>query len=193
MIYKVKLKAAERLWARVPNIKTRSYFHINMCPETFNLWAIAERKLCRHQQRFSINVWLGIVCDYLVGPHVLPHRFAGNRYRDFLLHDLPKLLEFVRERMWYNHDGAPAHFSRAVRDVFNNTHHNRWIGRGGPTAWPPRLPDLNPLDFYLCGYLKLLCTQLLLEMKGYINIALWMPVRLSATTLACLKGRGRPW
>jgi hypothetical protein len=22
-----------------------------------------------------------------------------------------------------------------------------WIGRGGPTAWPPMSPDLTPLDF----------------------------------------------
>jgi hypothetical protein len=44
-------------------------------------------------------------------------------YRDFLLHDPPKLLEDVplaaRARMWYMHDGAPAHFNRAVRDVLN--------------------------------------------------------------------------
>jgi hypothetical protein len=58
--------------------------------------------------------------------------------------------------MWYMHDGAPAHFSLAVRDVLNNTYHDRWIGRGGPTAWPPRSPDLNPLDFYLWGHLKAL-------------------------------------
>ncbi|KAJ4434057.1 hypothetical protein ANN_16376 [Periplaneta americana] len=31
---------------------------------------------------------------------------------------------------------------------------DRWIGRGGPIAWPPRSPDLNPLDFYLWGHLK---------------------------------------
>ncbi|KOC59408.1 hypothetical protein WH47_11037, partial [Habropoda laboriosa] len=30
----------------------------------------------------------------------------------------------------------------------------RWIGRGGPVAWPPRSPDLNPLDYFLWGYLK---------------------------------------
>jgi hypothetical protein len=47
------------------------------------------------------------------------------------------------------HDGAPAHFRRAVRDVLSNTYHDRWIGRGGPTARPPRLPGLNPLDYYL--------------------------------------------
>ncbi|KAJ4441239.1 hypothetical protein ANN_11090 [Periplaneta americana] len=27
-------------------------------------------------------------------------------------------------------------------------------GRGGPIPWPPRSPDLNPLDFYLWDHLK---------------------------------------
>jgi hypothetical protein len=30
----------------------------------------------------------------------------------------------------------------------------RWIGRGGPIAWPLRSPDLTPLDFFLWGYVK---------------------------------------
>jgi hypothetical protein len=81
-----------------------------------------------HQQQFSINVWAGIVSDCLVGPYVLPHRLTGNHYQDFLLNDLPKLLEdvplAVRARMWYMHDGASAHFSRAVGDVLNNTHYD---------------------------------------------------------------------
>lgn len=29
-----------------------------------------------------------------------------------------------------------------------------WIGPGGPTAWPPQSPDLNPQDYYLWGYLN---------------------------------------
>jgi hypothetical protein len=81
-----------------------------------------------HQQQLSINVWAGTVDNCLVGPHVLPHRLIGNHCQDFLLHDLPKLLEDVplaiRARMWYMHDGAPAHFSHAVRDVLNNTCHD---------------------------------------------------------------------
>jgi hypothetical protein len=32
---------------------------------------------------------------------------------------------------------------RAVRDVLSNTYHDGWIGRGGPTAWPPRSPDFS--------------------------------------------------
>lgn len=30
----------------------------------------------------------------------------------------------------------------------------RWIGRNGPIFWPPRSPDLTPLDFYVWGFLK---------------------------------------
>jgi hypothetical protein len=63
---------------------------------------------------------------------------------------------------------------RAVRDVHSNSYHARWIGIGGPTAWPPRSPDFSPLDFYLWGHF----------------IALWMSVRLSTTTSASLHGRG---
>lgn len=29
-----------------------------------------------------------------------------------------------------------------------------WIGRGSPTPWPPRSPDLTPLDFYFWGCMK---------------------------------------
>jgi hypothetical protein len=56
--------------------------------------------------------------------------------------------------MLYMHDGAPAPFSRAVRDILNNTYHGQWIGRGGHTAGLPISPDLNPLDFCLWGHLK---------------------------------------
>jgi hypothetical protein len=30
----------------------------------------------------------------------------------------------------------------------------RWIGRDGPMPWPPRSPDITPLDFFLWGYVK---------------------------------------
>lgn len=30
----------------------------------------------------------------------------------------------------------------------------RWIGRGGPIRWPPRPPDLTPLDFCLGGWMN---------------------------------------
>ena len=30
----------------------------------------------------------------------------------------------------------------------------RWIGRGGSEYWPPRSPQLDPLDFYLCRHMN---------------------------------------
>ena len=31
---------------------------------------------------------------------------------------------------------------------------NSWIGRDGPTPWPPRSPDITSLGFFLKGYVK---------------------------------------
>jgi len=31
---------------------------------------------------------------------------------------------------------------------------NRWIGRGGAQNWPPRSPDLKPLDYHVWSYMK---------------------------------------
>ena len=52
------------------------------------------------------------------------------------------------------YDGAPAHFALDVREYLNNVFPNRWIGRGGPVQWPPRSPDLTPMDFFIWGEMK---------------------------------------
>lgn len=110
------------------------------------------------QEQFSLNVWGGIIGDHLIGPFFLPGRLTGHSYRHFLQHELPLLLEdlplFLRNQMWYMHDGAPAHFSILAREYLNEVYENKWIGRGGPQPWPPRSPDLNSLDFFLWGHLK---------------------------------------
>lgn len=105
-----------------------------------------------HQQRFSVNVWAGIVDNYLIGPHIFPPRLTGAVYLDFLTNTLPELLEDVplnvRNGLIFQHDGAPPHFSAQVRAHLDGTYPNGWIGRGGPFPWPPRSPDLTALDFF---------------------------------------------
>lgn len=112
----------------------------------------------RFQHTFSVNVWAGIIGDYLIGPFFLPQRLNGETYCHFLRNDLPALLEEVplgiRRQIWFMHDGAPPHFALIAREFLNNNYPARWIGRGGPQLWPARSPDLNPLDFFLWGYLK---------------------------------------
>jgi len=57
-------------------------------------------------------------------------------------------------RVIFMQDGAPPHFRCFVTDVLNERFPDAWIGRGGPTPWPPRSPDLSPLDFFLWAYIK---------------------------------------
>ncbi|KAJ4434007.1 hypothetical protein ANN_16326 [Periplaneta americana] len=111
-----------------------------------------------HQVRFSLNMWAGITGDRLVGPHVLVNRLTGQAYTNFLENTIPHVLEDTplinRQHIHFLHDGAPAHFSRTARRYLDRRFPDRWIGRGDPIAWPPRSPDLNPLDLYLWGHLK---------------------------------------
>ena len=58
--------------------------------------------------------------------------------------------------MYFQHDGAPPHYTRHVREYLNESFPNHWLGRGGPVAWPPRSPDLTPLEYYVWGHVKTL-------------------------------------
>ena len=83
----------------------------------------------------------------------------GN-YIIFIRDILPKMLENVplqiRQRLWLQHDGAPAHFALNVREYLNYVFPKRWIWRGGPVQWPSRSPDLTPMDFFIWGEMKCL-------------------------------------
>lgn len=88
----------------------------------------------------------------------MPPRLDARAYREFLENELPILLEDVpleaRQRMIFQHDGAPAHFSRQTREILDRNFPDRWIGRAGPIVWPPRTPELNPLDYFVWGHIK---------------------------------------
>jgi hypothetical protein len=111
----------------------------------------------RHQVRWKVNVWAGIVGDTVIGPYFLDGALTGQRYLQFLTDDLLDAVPLAMRRgegLWFQQDGAPPHYLRAVRDWLDARFPGRWIGRGGPLAWPPRSPDLTPLDFFLWGYIK---------------------------------------
>ena len=56
--------------------------------------------------------------------------------------------------MLIQQDGEPSHYGREVKDFLHRNYSNRSIGQQGAIAWPPRSPDLTPLDFYLWGHMK---------------------------------------
>ncbi|EEZ97614.1 hypothetical protein TcasGA2_TC012948 [Tribolium castaneum] len=112
------------------------------------------------QQNFRINYWMGFLGNHLLGPWRLPDILTGQEYLSFLENHLPELLEDLpladRVGMWFMQVGAPPHFAVDVRQWLQQHFAGRWIGRGNeaPHFWPPRSPDLNPLDFYVWGTIK---------------------------------------
>ena len=81
------------------------------------------------QDRFSVNVWAGMVDNNLIGPYVLPPRLTAVAYLHFLNNDLGPLLENVplnvRRDLWYLHDGAPARYTVEVREWFDRNFPNK--------------------------------------------------------------------
>ena len=81
------------------------------------------------QHRFSINVWCGMIDDMLIGPVILDDRMTGQNYLDFLQNELRKQLEDVplatRIAMYFQHDGAPSHYTRQVMQYHYDTFPNR--------------------------------------------------------------------
>jgi len=54
------------------------------------------------------------------------------------------------DEIYFQQDGAPPHYGVIVRQYLNEVFQDRWIGRRVIYEWPPRSPDLTPLDFF-CG------------------------------------------
>ncbi len=111
------------------------------------------------QTRFQVNVWAGVLGNQLIGPHIFPDTLNGALYLDFLQHTLPTLLDELnldqneRDKIIFQQDGAPPHFSNDVRQWLTENYPT-WIGRAGPVPWPARSPDLSPLDFFVWGMMK---------------------------------------
>lgn len=111
-----------------------------------------------NQRYWTLNTWCGIIGNRIIGPHFFDGNLNGDIYNDFLNNVLPDLLmglpQEVRERMWLQQDGAPAHYAIAVRNTLDEQFPEKWIGRGATVNYPARSPDLTCLDYYLWGRLK---------------------------------------
>ena len=115
------------------------FFCIALLTEYFRKKIIMKNKLC---------VFVSITTS----------RMTGQNYLYFLQNELPKQLENIplatRIAICFQLDGAPSHYTRHVIQHLNDTFPSRWIGRGSTNNWPPKSPDLTPLDFCLRGLMK---------------------------------------
>jgi len=63
-----------------------------------------ETSVTKFQNRFSVNVWCGVLGNRLIGPFVF-HNLTGNTYEAFLRNELPCILEdiplMIRSQMYF--------------------------------------------------------------------------------------------
>lgn len=117
-----------------------------------------------------LHVLMGIGCYGLVGPFFFEGTVNGQRYYEMLRDQaIPALTDWPnRENLVFVHDGAPPHIVRDVKALLNFEFPVGWIGRGSEMlVWPPRSPDLTPMDFFVWGYLK----QRIYRGQAYPNFA----------------------
>ena len=85
--------------------------------------------LCCHHNRYSLNVWAGIINDRIIALFFLTSTLNEQRYWLFLRENLPELLDDVplamKNRLWFMHDGAPSHFSLVRKDFLDITYPGR--------------------------------------------------------------------
>ena len=105
---------------------------------------------------------MGIVDNVVVGPHFFVENvnITAEVYANFLENTLPNLLanaelNIPREEIIFQQDGHPAHTALLTRGFLNRNYPHRWIGiHSDLHEWPPRSPDLTPMDFFAWGYIR---------------------------------------
>lgn len=112
------------------------YEHVVQHPPHVMVWAAM-----RHDRLFFFFL------DGSVNQHLYQ-----NLIRDKFIPTLQD--EGIYQNCHFQQDGAPAHTAIATRDLLNEVFPNKWVGKYGPTPYPPRSPDLNSCDNSLWGILK---------------------------------------
>lgn len=144
-----------------------AHFHLNghVNRQNCRYWSDTNPKL-KHQKPLhspKVTVWAALSARGIIGPYFYEdqrgHAVTVNteRYiamlRNFFTPALQNFNGF-NQRSWFQQDGATCHTSNdsliAVREIFGQ----KLISKRGDINWPPRSPDLSPMDFFLWGYLK---------------------------------------
>src|SRR5579872_7232922 len=118
------------------------------------------RNVAVHSQgRFGFSVWCAILRNRVLTYQIYQENLNGLRYYEILNQHL--IEEFIdnlplieTRNLFFQQDGAPPHNIRNVSELLNTNFGNNWIGTNGPVRWPPRSPDLTPMDFFFWGHIK---------------------------------------
>jgi hypothetical protein len=63
-------------------------------------------------------------------------------------------VHFGNEPFYFQQDGVPPHFCQDVGSYLDEILPGQWIGQRVSVEYPPRSPDVTPLDLYLWWFMK---------------------------------------
>ena len=97
----------------------------------------------------KMMVWCGLWKDHVLGPFFFVSTVTGKNYLKMLKDDFIPELNFIGEDRpdYFVQVGAPDDYATAVRQWLDENFEH-WIGGKGTIEWVPRLPDLNPMDYF---------------------------------------------
>lgn len=144
-----------------------------------------------------VMIWAAMNSRHLFGPYFFDGTVNQTTYLDMLrTWFVPQLEELgILNGVWFQQDGAPAHYAISVREYLAEVFRNRWIGRGSallpaPLAWPPRSPDLSTCDNSLWGFIKECVAQQRYETTNDLKEAVRMAfARISPQMLRTMSHR----
>lgn len=145
------------IWTDECNFTTNGLFNRH----NEHYWSVEnprQNQEVRPQGRLSFNVWVGMWNNKIIGPFIYEGNLNSRRYLDLINNNILDALDLepleTLRHLWWQQDGAPPHNGREVTELLNEIFPNKWIGNRGFIRWPARSPDLNPLDYFLWGYLQ---------------------------------------
>lgn len=123
-----------------------------------SVWATSNphAKFEKPLQSKKVLVWCGFTSDLVIEPFFMDDTLNGDRYLSMLKTHVLPILRRKRKlsSIIFQQDGAPPHIKNNVKQFLNDTFSHRVISRHFEFTWPPRSPDLSPLDFWFWGFVK---------------------------------------
>lgn len=170
--YERRLRFATLMTTRFPDMNNiifsdEAHFQLNgeINKQNMRYWSEenpqAIIQATHHPKRCT--VWAGLASWGIIGPFFFEDSNGAattinqTRYQDMLRRYLAKELKKhsgYTSDTWFQQDGATPHTTKASLAVCNEMFPGKVISLRGDIEWPPRSPDLSPLDFFLWGYLK---------------------------------------
>ncbi|KOC63585.1 hypothetical protein WH47_03087 [Habropoda laboriosa] len=102
-------------------------------------WSVDNPRWLREvdkQRSWSVNVRCGLLHNKIIGPYFIDGTLNSSKYLRILEDVLPELLEDtsldIRQSMWFQQDGCPAHSARNVTEFLNRKFVGKIKGRSVP-------------------------------------------------------------